>query len=802
MNLSKTIDPSPSQRTLPISENQRMRLSIRGMLQGVGFRPFVYQLAHRLGLKGWALNNSQGVLIEVEGNPERLQKFVCLLEIEKPLHSSIQGMEISYFDPQGYEGFQIKESDPEGESSALILPDIATCRDCLQEIKDPSNRRYGYPFTNCTQCGPRFSIVESLPYDRSRTSMKDFEMCGCCREEYENPEDRRFHAQPNACPDCGPRLEFWNRGGECLADRQYALEAAIKAFNEGAVVAVKGLGGYHLMTDARSDRAVSRLRELKNREEKPFAIMSPSLEHIRTLAETSSLEERLLCSPEAPIVLLRRKAGSVESAEKISQWAAPSNPWLGIMLPSCPLHHLLMIELGYPVVATSGNLSEETICIRDEEALDRLGGIADFFLVHNRPIVRHMDDSIARVILDREQVLRRARGYAPGPITLKEPLPSALAVGGQLKNSVAFSRGSAVFVSQHLGDLENAQTFSAFEKTIASMSALQQAQPEFIACDHHPDYSSTRFANRSEAPTVSIQHHVAHVFSCLAENELEPPVLGVAWDGSGFGMDGTVWGGEFFSVNSDKVRRVSCFRPFPLPGGESAVREPRRSALGLLYELLGKDCFSRPEIVKAFSDDELQILKTMLAGNINCPMTSSCGRLFDAIASLTGIRQRNTFEGQAAMELEFSISDLESAGEYPINIVLADVHESIDASETQNSSLYEWRPLYRLDWGPMVLSLLADLEENVSLGVVALKFHKTLVSAICLVAHRQKIEQVVLTGGCFQNKTLTELAVQKLRREEFRAFWHQRVPPNDGGLALGQIAAASWQMKEESVRCV
>ncbi len=764
------------------------------MLQGVGFRPFVYQLACGLDLNGWVRNVSHGVLIEVEGTPECLQKFVGLLEKDQPALSSIQGMEISHFDPQGYERFEIKESDAEGEPSALILPDIATCADCLQEIKDPSNRRHGYPFTNCTQCGPRFSIMESLPYDRSRTSMKDFEMCLRCREEYEDPNDRRFHAQPNACPDCGPRQEFLDSKGKNFAPRRNALEAAVEAFNRGEVVAVKGLGGYHLMTDARSDCAVRRLRKLKNREEKPFAIMSPSLEHVRSVAETFLMEERLLCSPEAPIVLLRRKAGSVE----ISQWAAPSNPYLGIMLPACPMHHLLMIELGYPLIATSGNLSEETLCIEEEDALDRLGGIADFFLVHNRPIVRHVDDSIVRIILDRAQILRRARGYAPWPITLKKPLPSALAVGGQLKNTVAFSKGDNVFVSQHLGDLQNAQTYSAFEKTIASMSALQKARPEFIACDYHPDYSSARFANRSETPTVSIQHHVAHIFSCIAENELEPPVLGVAWDGSGFGMDGTVWGGEFFSVAHEQVRRISSFRPFPLPGGESAVREPRRSALGLLYELLGEDCFNRREIVEAFRDEELKILQSMFAKKINCPLTSSCGRLFDAVASLTGLRQRNSFEGQAAMELEFAISDSESAGEYPINIVSDHEHESFNADRL----LYEWRPLYRVDWGPMVLSLLEDMEENVAPGVVALKFHKALASAICRVARLSEMKQIVLTGGCFQNKTLTELAVGKLRLEGLRTFWHQRVPPNDGGLALGQIAAASWQMKKESVQCV
>ncbi|MZH03500.1 MAG: carbamoyltransferase HypF, partial [Nitrospinae bacterium] len=633
----------------------RVRLSLRGLLQGVGFRPFVYQLAHEIGLKGWVQNSPQGVSIEVEGSRESLDEFLVRLEKESPSNTVFHNMESSQLEPVGYERFTIKASESSGEQSALILPDIATCADCLREIFDPSNRRYLYPFTNCTHCGPRFSIMESLPYDRKNTSMKFFQMCISCQAEYENPQDRRFHAQPNACPVCGPHLEFWDPNGDSLSNNDEALEDAVRALKAGAILAVKGLGGFHLMVNACNDKSVRRLREKKYRKEKPFALMFPDLPSIKNICEVSTIEEEILLSPEAPIVLLQCKPDLDGSRDgiAISHEVAPSNPCLGVMLPSTPLHHILMKRIGFPIIATSGNISDESICTQEDEAVARLKGVAEYFLIHDRLIVKHADDSIVRLISGSSQVLRRARGYAPLPINVKDSIPPCVGVGGYLKNSIALAKGHNLFVSQHIGDLGNVQTTVTFEDTFKSFVKLYDIQSDSVACDFHPDYPSTQWAERNHKAIIPVQHHVAHVFSCMAEHDLQGPLLGVAWDGSGYGLDGTVWGGEFFHITPESIHRVACWRPFPLPGSDVAAMEPRRSALGLLYEVLGDTVFERPELLNSFSAEEVPALKAMLEKKINCPMTSSCGRLFDAVASLAGIRQSNSFEGQAAIELEF-----------------------------------------------------------------------------------------------------------------------------------------------------
>jgi len=786
----------------------RLRIVVRGAVQGVGFRPFIYRLAVESGLAGWVSNSAQGVFIEVEGPRAALEKFLLRLPAEKPPRSSIQSLEAAWLDPAGYAGFAIRPSDPGGARTALVLPDIATCADCRAEIFDPRNRRYGYPFTNCTHCGPRFSILESLPYDRPNTSMKAFVMCPQCQAEYDDPRDRRFHAQPNACPACGPRLELWDRSGKPLpaatAPAGAPIAAAAEALRQGRIVAVKGLGGFLLMVAAHNEDAVCRLRALKHREEKPFALMFPSLAAIRAECEVSPLEERLLQSPEAPIVLLRRARAPrpAPSALPLAPSLAPHNPNLGVMLPYAPQYHLLLAALGFPVVATSGNLSDEPICTDEYEALDRLGGIADLFLVHNRPIVRHVDDSIVRLMSGRELVLRRARGYAPLPIQLpvslggprSAPGHSVLAVGAHLKNAIALSVGPQVFIGQHIGDLETDLAFAAFRRVIADFQTLYDARPSIIAADAHPDYLSTQFAHElaargrhgEEAQTpppqlLTVQHHLAHVFSCLAENELAPPVLGVSWDGTGYGLDGTVWGGEFFLVTETACARAAHLRPFRLPGGDSAAREPRRAALGLLYEALGEAAFAQTHLapLRAFTPAELAPLKTMLARRINSPLTSSVGRLFDAVAALTGGRQRAHYEGQAAMELEFALPDTASADEaYELPIR--------SEPEARSSS----RAPLILDWAPMLEAILADLDRGVPVSQISARFHQGLVEAIIAVARRLGQPRVVLSGGCFQNRCLTEHAVRRLREAGFRPYWHQRVPPNDGGLALGQIVAA------------
>ena len=808
----------------PASQRARLKLTVRGAVQGVGFRPFVHHLATKLRLAGWVNNSPQGVFVEVEGPRAKLEQFLLRLEAEKPPRSFIQSLEASWLDPVGYNNFEIRASETGGDKTALVLPDIATCPDCLREIFAPQNRRYRYPFTNCTHCGPRFSIIESLPYDRANTSMKQFTMCPLCRIEYDDPGDRRFHAQPNACPICGPHLELWNPDGEAVFGGHQALRAAVRAICRGRIVAVKGLGGFHLMADARNDKAVNLLRERKQREEKPFALMFPSLESVKAECEVSPLEERLLRSPEAPIVLLKKIANR---KSQIVNAAAPGNPCLGVMLPYTPLHHLLMAELGFSVVATSGNLSDEPICTDEYEALKRLHGIADLFLVHNRPIVRHVDDSIVRVMLEREMVLRRARGYAPLPVTIGgasstsphdqgvaklRPPKNILAVGAHLKNCVALSVGNQVFISQHIGDLETEPAYSAFRCVIADFQKLYSVEPQIIAADLHPDYLSTKYVLERRALAryesiaskpaeavlgapafVQVQHHIAHVLSCMAENEIASPALGVSWDGTGYGLDGTVWGGEFFLVTDKNVERIACLRTFRLPGGDQAVKEPRRSALGLLHEISGEKVFEWEQLatIAAFSSAELAALKTMLAKNLNSPVTTSVGRLFDAVASLVNLRQKIRFEGQAAMELEFALDGVETDEAYELRIA---AREDSRPTKTSKSEIRNPKSALVLDWSPMIEAILADVKNGVSIGVISVKFHNALAEGIVAMAKRAGQERVVLSGGCFQNRYLTERAVRRLQAEGFRPYWHQRVPPNDGGIALGQVIAALRQM--------
>jgi hydrogenase maturation protein HypF len=780
----------------------RLRLAIRGAVQGVGFRPFIYRLALELGLSGWVNNSSQGVFIEVEGERQQLEKFLLRIEPERPPQSFIQSLESAFLDPQGFTQFEIRKSDDGGEKTAIVLPDIATCEDCLGEIFDPANRRYQYPFTNCTNCGPRFSIIEALPYDRANTTLKNFAMCEACAAEYRDPLDRRFHAQPNACPACGPHLELWNGQGKRVASQHQALLEAAEAIRKGEVVAVKGLGGFHLVVDARNDEAIKNLRERKRREEKPFAVMCPTRELIKLHCEVSSLEERLLLSSESPIVLLKRKqliASRITHHASLSPLLAPNNPYLGVMLPYTPLHHLLMDELKFPVVATSGNLSDEPICIDEGEAIERLKNIADLFLIHNRPIARHVDDSIVRVMAGRELVMRRARGFAPLPVHLKEKTLPLLASGAHLKNTIALATGKEIFLSQHIGDLETTQAFEAFERVIESFEMLYEARPARIACDAHPDYLSTKFAAESGLPIESIQHHFAHVMACIAENEIEESVLGVAWDGTGYGLDGTIWGGEFLQVTGAAFERAAHFRTFHLPGGDRAVKEPRRTAIGLLYEIFGEAVFTMTELapVQAFTAQELALLGQMLQKKINTPLTSSAGRLFDAVAAIINYRQRVKFEGQAAMELEFALDGIRSNQIYPLRIedceLPIDSALSSEQSKTQNP-----KSKIIFDWQPMILAVIEDARNQVAVGEISVKFHNTLVEAIVAIARKLGEVRVVLTGGCFQNRYLTERAIERLQEEGFRPYWHQRIPPNDGGIALGQAFASIRRMKVRS----
>ena len=752
---------------------ERLKIVVRGAVQGVGFRPFVYRLASGLKLKGWVLNSAQGVLIEIEGGPNDLSDFSRRLRSEKPPRAIIQSCETSHLHAVGYKDFEIRESTDEGGKCTLILPDLGTCEDCLREIFSPDDRRFRYPFTNCTNCGPRFSIIEALPYDRANTSMKKFAMCDDCAREYRNPGDRRFHAEPTACPRCGPQLQLWDSLGQTVAEKDAALLRAAGEIRAGRIVAFKGLGGFQLLVDARNEEAVRRLRERKHREEKPFALMFPSLGVVRSHCKVSSAEEQLLLSPESPIVLLKRLA---DVSEELAASLAPGNPNLGVMLPYTPLHHLLLRELNFPIVATSGNLSDEPICIAEDKALERLRWIADCFLIHNRPIVRHVDDSIVRLMAGRQLVLRRARGYAPLPIAVAPKTENresriVLALGAHLKNTVALKIESDVFISQHIGDLETQAAYDAFVRSVADLPRLYGARAEVIAHDLHPDYPSRRFALEQTGEKVAIPHHWAHVVACMAENEIAPPALGVSWDGTGYGVDRTVWGGEFLLAKDRTFKRVAHLRPFRLPGGEQAVREPRRSALGLLHEIFHEELWRREALLAAFLPNERKVLRQMLEKGVRVPWTSSAGRLFDAVASLIGLRERTSFEGQAAMELEFAVDPAEGAA-YPFQLTDAD-------------------PMV-IDWEPAIRALLGDIEGRTLPGAMAARFHHMLSEVILAVAGKTGQERVVLTGGCFQNRCLTEDAIGRLRAAGFRPVWHQRIPPNDGGIALGQAVAASW----------
>ena len=745
-------------------DDVRVHVAIRGAVQGVGFRPFVYRLAREHGLRGWVNNSATGVFVEAEGAPSQIRVFLRRLESDKPEIAFIQSFEVTFLDLAGYASFDIRASSG-GDKRALVMPDLATCPACLADIFDPGNRRYCYPFTNCTHCGPRFSIIAALPYDRASTTMHAFAMCGDCRREYDDPGDRRFHAQPNACPACGPQLALWNAEGIQVANEHDALLEAATALRAGKIVAIKGLGGFHLMVDARQESAVQTLRHRKRREEKPFALMAPNIDQTLRYCSASEVERRLLRSPECPIVLLPRVPGPSDIAPSV----APGNPTLGVMLPSTPLHHLLLGELGFPLVATSGNLSEEPICIDERDAVARLSGIADLFLVHDRPILRHVDDSVVREVCGRELVLRRARGFAPLPVQVDDEIPAILAVGGHQKNTIAVAVDSQVFISQHIGDLETEGSYQAFQSVISAFTSLYDFAPKTIACDAHPDYLSTQYAERTGLQMVKVQHHHAHILSCMAENHLRPPVLGIAWDGSGMGSDGTVWGGEILHVTDTGFRRVAHLRPFLLPGNTKAVREPRRVALALLYEIFGDQAFTMDvPTVHAFTPAELGPLQTMLRQRLNTPTTTSAGRLFDAFASLLNLRQVANFEGQAAMELEFALAGTNEEDSYSFAIR--------DRGETL------W-----LDWEPAVRAVMT--EANTDRAKAAARFHNTLVDMVVDVAKRFGEKNVVLSGGCFQNRYLTERMVSRLVGSGYRPYWHQRVPPNDGGIALGQIMA-------------
>lgn len=737
----------------------RRRLEVTGAVQGVGFRPFAFRLAETLCLGGCVRNTRRGAVVEIEGSPRELDQFVHRLRAAPP-PIRVDTISQRAVDLKREFQFRIVPSAVVGVT-APPPPDVAVCSDCRQELQNSSNRRLRYPFTACAVCGPRFSVVESVPYDRARTSMRHFPLCAACLQEYENPRDRRFHAQATCCPDCGPQVELWGPDGRMLARKDAAVRGAAQVVRDGKILAVKGLGGFHLMVDARREASVADLRRRKCREEKPFAVMVPWEEEREISGVFVSREElRLLASPEGPLVLLRQRPGFL-----IAPNVAPGNPELGVFFPTTPLHVILLNDLGFPVVATSGNRTDEPICIDEHEAVKRLAGIADFFLVHDRPIVRPVEDSVARVIDGETVLLRRARGYAPAPLSISGRGPTVLALGGYMKNAIALAQKESMVVGPHGGDLDTPTAVDAFFRAVEDIPRLSGARVEILAADCHPDYASTRFAQTRSEPVRYVQHHHAHFASCLAEHGLDGPALGIVWDGSGWGSDGTVWGGEFLLGGRAAVRRFAHFRTFPLPGGEAAVRDPRRCALGLLYELRGDSAFDDPSVKEWYSEKERMVLARTLKQNVACVKTSSVGRLFDGASALLGVGLRSSFEGQAAMALEFAAED--DTASYPFSI--------------------EGNPL-RVDWGPLMTALLADGRNGISVGRRAGRFHNTLIEIMVALANRAGEKRVVLSGGCFQNRRLLTGAVRRLSKEGFEVLYHRHVPTNDGGLALGQAA--------------
>jgi hydrogenase maturation protein HypF len=764
-----------------------VRLSITGTVQGVGFRPFVYRLARELGLAGRVWNDAAGVTIEAFGEPGALEELQRRLRAEAPAAARVEAVRAKPLDPAGRPstgpgrtellGFEIVESAGAAERRSAIPPDLATCPDCLRELRDPADRRHGYPFTNCTACGPRFTIALGVPYDRPATTMAGFTMCPACAREYADPADRRFHAQPNACPACGPRVSLRGPDGAPLPCPDPIARAAAALRGE-AVAAVKGLGGFHLACDATSPQAVRRLRTRKRREEKPLAVMVPDLTAARALAELSPAEEALLASVERPIVLCRRRAGAGLAPE-----VAPESPLVGLLLAYSPLHQLLLAAAGRPLVMTSGNLSDEPLAVEEEEALRRLSGVADLFLVHDRPIASRCDDSVARVVAGRPLVLRRARGFVPRPVRLRHPVSQpVLAVGAQLKNACCLARGDEATLGPHVGDLDGLETFEAFEAAVARLEGFLALRPELLACDLHPLYLSTRYARQRAAelgvPLVEVQHHHAHAAAAMAEHGLDGPVLALAWDGTGLGTDGAAWGGELLLCERGRFERLATLRPIPLVGGDLAVREPWRLALAALLDAFdGEPPLDRLPLFAGVPAHHLEVARRMLAAGLNSPPAHGVGRAFDAAGALALGRAASRFEGQVALALD-AAADPDEAGTYPFELApgAGGVPDQLDL-----------RPLWR--------ALAGDVLAGVPAGPISARFHRALSQGGAALLRNGARRAgagplpVVLTGGCFQNSRLAEGILGQVSGT-MDVYLHGTVPPGDGGLALGQAVVA------------
>jgi hydrogenase maturation protein HypF len=756
---------------------KRFLYRFSGIVQGVGFRPFIHRIAVKNSLTGFVQNTPEGVIAEVEGKSETLELFLNIVKNEIPPLAHITHIESYEIEVRHDDAFAIIPSVVQGQADVHITPDAATCPDCLKELFSSGNRRFRYPFINCTNCGPRLTIINSIPYDRVNTSMSCFKLCEKCRAEYENPADRRFHAEPNACPVCGPHLELYNATGKPVKTDD-PVKMAMDLLLSGHILAIKGLGGFHLSVDAGNDDAVKKLRLRKYREEKPLAIMVHDIHVAKQIAEISKEEEILLTSPQRPIVLVKKIENNL-----VSDFIAPDVPNLGIMLPYTPLHHLILKNHFTALVMTSANQVDEPICIGNREARERLQGIADYFLVHNRDILVRCDDSIAFVADKMPRLLRRARGYVPQPLQLKDSYPLILALGGQLKTTQCVLKGNFAFVSPHIGDMETPQARDFFHESITLMKRITESDPQIIACDYHPAYYSTKVAQ--ELPSekiIKVQHHHAHIVSCMAENQIEGKVIGLSMDGTGYGMDGNAWGGEFLIADETGFERFGHLQYIVLPGGEKAIHEPWRIAISLLKTAYGPEWRDVATRLNLLSDTrQFDLFDKIIDGKINSPLSSGLGRLFDGIAALLGARRQVSFEGQAAMGLEMLATGV-SGETYPFKIIRGNE-----------------KP-YILNITAMIKSIVSETERGQSNAKIASSFHQTLIDAFASMAEKMREEtrlnRVVLSGGCFQNKILLEGSVDKLRNSGFDVCCHQQVPANDGGISLGQAVVAASMMQK------
>jgi hydrogenase maturation protein HypF len=773
--------------TADVTTVARRSLRVRGIVQGVGFRPFVYHLAMSLGLTGFVLNSSSGVTIEIEGPVTALDSFISKLKQEPPPLARIEQVTVGELPTLGESSFVIKESEPDAEEFVLVSSDVATCDDCYRDFTDPKNRRFGYPFTNCTNCGPRYTIIRDIPYDRPLTTMAPFQMCEACAAEYHDPADRRFHAQPNACGECGPSLKLVDNdslqsGATPAFDEADSPLTAIRNVREllhdGRIVAIRGLGGFHLACDAQNEAAVKLLRERKKRSDKPFAVMARDVESVEQFCVVSEASRTALTSRNRPIMILPRRPDTSLPAQ-----IAPGNNAVGVMLPYTPLHYLLFGEsINAPpeftaLVMTSGNISEEPIVTGNEEAITRLRSVADAFLFHNRDIYMRADDSVVRTFEGKDHVLRRSRAYVPNALDLGAPTFELLACGGELKNTFCLTKRNYAILSQHIGDLENYETLQFFEETLGNLKKLFRVEPRAVAHDLHPLYISTRYALGMDGlPKFGVQHHHAHIASCMAENGLRDKVIGVAFDGTGYGTDGKIWGSEFIVADFAGYERRAHFRYVPLPGGDRAIRQPWRSGLTYLRDAFGTN--SLPVLFGGVSERDVALVQKMLERNLNTVDTSSCGRLFDAVASICGLRHEINFEGQAAIELEMM------------------ANPGIDTQ--YNFDIASSEP-WQIDFRGMIEAIVRDASGGVSTSGVSAKFHNTLAKVIVEVCRRLRqaegLNRVCLSGGTFQNMILLTKAVNGLRANGFDVYLHSKVPPNDGGIALGQAVIANELLK-------